>query len=52
MGGLVGMVGELERWMSHFLKCDHGVVKLANFQTLNRVDFLDMSSYMDGFAIL
>ena len=39
MGGLVGMVGELERWMSHFLKCDHDVVELANFKTLIGVDF-------------
>ena len=32
-------MGELERWVGHFLKCDHDVVELANFKTLIRVEF-------------
>ena len=38
-GGALRMAGELERWVGHFLKCDHDVVELANFKTLIRVDF-------------
>ena len=42
------MGGELKRWVGHFLKCDHDVVELENFQTLIGVDFyiFQMQNYL------